>query len=119
MVNLTSIQVVSNAPEGLNLRIDDREIRIISPDEASGTLPSLFLFSTASKQFEDMDAQLEGWVNVTKKFIAAYHSLESFGIMLAAQTLHMSPEQPVEMVNECLELMEPIQQITISVLTYH
>jgi len=115
MVNLTSIQVVSNEPEGLDLQFDGQAIRVISADEVSSTKSSLFLLSTVVKQDIDIDLQQQNWVETTKNFVDTYQSMENVGIMLTVQMMKTAPKQSAEMINECLEIEDPFQKISVSV----
>lgn len=115
MVNLTSIQVVSNEPEGLDIQIDSQKIRIMPFGETNKSLPSLFLFSTIRSEVEGVSPKLHDWVNATSGFIDAYQSLDSLKIMLPVQMIQMLPEQSVQMVNEYLKQKKPFRKLAMSV----
>ncbi len=108
------LQVFSNAPDELTLKIDKQDYRFSDLENPDLETSALFLFTPRGRAGEDFDLIINNWLKDTNKMIETYLSFNGMAIMFFVPMVQKITKEVLLMMNDALFQEAPLDSIELT-----
>ncbi len=106
------LQVFSNDPDKLKLKINNQKIEFSDLD-SDVEVPALFLFSPLGTSGENSGTIIENWLQNTRNLTEKYQTFDGAAVMLYVPMVQVAAAEALVIMNEYLMLETSMESISL------